>query len=139
MPKSRAFAADLLAWVFHGAQPSWADRAHFWVSLHSADPALAGNSQATAEATYPGYRRAPMGRGPAGMAIEGREATNLQPVEFPACTADGPAQELTHYGIGTDATGEGRLLYSLALDEALVVRRRLAPRVPVRAMTVQET
>lgn len=139
MAKSPVFAAQMLAWVFHGAAPPWASAETLWISLHSDAPGGAGSAQSDSETGYAGYHRQPVARALAAVLIDPArgEATNLAGIEFPVCTQDGGGT-VTHYGIGTDATGAGTLIYSGLLDEPMTVQRRHAPRLPARAMSVKE-
>ena len=65
----------------------------YWFSLHTGDPS--GGNQATHEATYAGYARA-------------RAANDAFSVAFPEATGGGG--HMTHFAVGTDATGEGKIL-----------------------------
>lgn len=134
MAKSRLFAAQALEWVFHGKRPAWEAQTLLWISLHTGDP---GSAQSDSETKYEGYKRQAIARQPTAMPIGADGATNHVVVEFPVCTGDGGGR-VTHYGIGTDATGEGALLYSGLLDEPMTIQRRMAPRLPVGAMSVKE-
>lgn len=136
MPKSPLFAAQTLAWLFHGEAPAWAGQPAFWVSLHTADP-RGQDSQASGECAYPGYRRQRLARTPGGVAIDGAAAANLEILEFPVNRGD--RETITHYGIGVAESGAGALLQSFPLDAPVEVSARQAPRVPVRELTVKES
>ena len=82
-----------------------------YVSLHSADPGEAG-TQATNEVTYGSYARVAVARSAGGWSVTGNSGTNVAAVTFPLGTSGTVAQNATHFGIGTDPSGAGTLLYS---------------------------
>ena len=81
---------------------------NFYVSLHTADPGEAG-SQTTSEAAYTSYARVAVARSGAGWTVSGNNVSNTGAITFPACT--GGSETITHFGIGTDSSGAGTLLY----------------------------
>lgn len=85
-----------------------ADAGSLYISLHTADPGEAG-TQTTSEATYTGYTRVGVVRSAAGWAITANEVENVATVQFPAAT--GGSNTITHIGIGTAASGAGKLLW----------------------------
>lgn len=90
----------------------------FYISLHTADPGEAGN-QTTNEAAYTNYARVSVARSGAGFTISGANASNAATVTFPTCGTTGAT--VTHFGIGTDISGTGNLLFKGALGAARVV------------------
>jgi hypothetical protein len=82
----------------------------FYISLHTADPTVAGD-QSTNEAAWAGYTRIGVARnsGEWDTTTPG-QVSNVNAVAFPACTSGSETD--TYYGIGTDATGPGQLIYS---------------------------
>ena len=86
---------------------------NLYVSLHTADPGEAG-TQSTSEATYTGYARVAVARSSAGWTITDANFTNAGTVQFPAAT--GGSSTVTHIGIGTAASGAGKLLLRSALS-----------------------
>jgi hypothetical protein len=83
-----------------------------YISLHTADPGEAG-SQTTNETAYTNYARVAVARSGAGWTISTNSASNAAAVPFPQCGASGAT--ITHFGIGTDSSGAGTLLYSNTL------------------------
>lgn len=79
-----------------------------YVSLHTGDPGEAG-AQNTSEAAYTNYARVAVARSGAGWTVTGNAATNAAAVTFPACGVTGAT--ITHFGVGTDSSGAGKLLY----------------------------
>jgi hypothetical protein len=76
---------------------------NLYISLHTADPGRGGN-QTTSEATYTGYARLAIVRTSGGWAVSGNQASNAAIATFAQCT--GGSNTITHFGIGTDPTGQ---------------------------------
>lgn len=98
-----------------------------YVSLHTADPGEDGN-QSTTEANYTGYARVAVARSAAGWTVLAATANNTAVVQFPACTAG--TSTVTHIGIGTAASGAGKLLFRSAFDTpaSLAISAGIAPK-----------
>ncbi len=109
-----------------GLLPS-AAAGNLYVSLHTADPGEAG-TQSSSETAYTGYARVPVVRSPAGWTVVDAAATNAATVQFPACTAG--SSTVTHVGIGTAASGAGKLLLRGAFNNppSLAVSAGVAPK-----------
>lgn len=105
----------------------------FYISLHTADPGEAGN-QTTSEATYTSYARVSVARSGAGWTVSGATVSNTAAVTFPACT--GGSNTITHFGIGTDVSGTGNLLYSGALSASLAVSAGITPNFAIGQVSV---
>lgn len=123
MSKGNTFENDLLQLIFNAvAIANIADNAvtapltDLYVSLHTADPGEAGNQQ-TNEATYTGYARKAVARTSGGWTISGNHATNAAAITYDPCT--GGSETITHFGIGTAASGAGKLLYKGSLATVL--------------------
>jgi hypothetical protein len=80
-----------------------------YVSLHTADPGEAGD-QTTSESAYTDYARVAVARSGSGWTVSGNSVSNAAAVTFPVCGASGST--ITHFGIGTDSSGTGTLLFS---------------------------
>lgn len=80
-----------------------------YVSLHTGDPGEAG-SQTTSESAYTNYARVAVARSGAGWTVSGNAVSNAAAITFPACGVTGST--ITHFGIGTDSSGAGTLLFS---------------------------
>lgn len=106
-----------------------------YVSLHTGDPGEAG-SQTTNEATYTSYARVAVARSGAGWTVSGNEASNTSAVTFPACT--GGTNTITHFGVGTDSSGAGVLLYKGALTASLAVSSGITPAFAAGALDITE-
>ena len=120
MTKSNTWENELLALVLTNANVTLVGDAtglrgasvagSLYISLHSADPGEAGN-QSTSEVTYGSYARIAVARG-AGFSVVGSTGSNVAAIEFPLGTTGVVAQNAPYFGVGTSASGAGKLLYS---------------------------
>lgn len=115
-----------------GLQPSTV-AGSFYVSLHTADPGETG-TQTTSEATYTSYARVAVARSGAGWTVSGNSATNAATITFPAAT--GGSNTITHFGIGTDLSGAGNLIFKGALTSSLAVSSGITPSFSASNLTV---
>lgn len=123
MSASNDGETDLLGLIFKSVGPAWSADASFWISLHSADPGE-GGAQDTSEVNYTSYARVAVSRS-TGFSVSANVAFNTGSIAFPAAT--GGSSTVTHFGIGTTATGAGRLLFSGALTGSLAVSNGITP------------
>jgi hypothetical protein len=105
----------------------------FYISLHTGDPGETG-SQTTSESAYTSYARVSVARSGSGWTVSGNTASNAAAVNFPACT--GGTSTVTHFGLGTDASGTGNLLFSGALTASLAISNGITPSFAIGALTV---
>ncbi|MEN9925354.1 MAG: hypothetical protein RL268_1480 [Pseudomonadota bacterium] len=105
----------------------------FYISLHTADPGEAG-TQTTSEATYTGYARVAVARSGAGWTVSAANVSNAAAVTFGACTAG--TNSITHFGIGSDASGTGNLFFKGALTAALSVSAGITPSFAIGELDV---
>lgn len=96
-----------------------------YFSLHTADPGEAGD-QTTSEIAYTSYARVAVTRG-AGFTVSGNQVTPAAAVTFPAGT--GGTGTATHFGIGTDSSGAGVLLYKGAITPNIVCGDGVTPQL----------
>jgi hypothetical protein len=143
MSKSNVFETDLLNLIFRNI-PLPADYGGtLYMSLHTADPGKAGD-QTTGETTYAGYARVAVARDNTVNAfiVTGGTSANSLDAIWPIST-DGP-HILTHWAIGTAATGPGRRMYKFPLRDTggNVVSVQLnalgQPRINAGELTVSE-
>jgi len=145
MSKSNTFENDLLLLIFNntdialigdaaGLQNS-ATAGSLYVSLHTADPGEAGN-QTTNETAYTNYARVAVARSGAGWTVSGNAVSNAALVQFAQCGVTGAT--LTHFGVGTDASGAGKLLYSGALTSSLAVSSGIQPQFAAGDLDITE-
>ena len=145
MSKSNTFENDLLLLVFNntditligdaaGLQNS-AAAGSLYVSLHTSDPDEAGD-QTTNETAYTDYARVAVARSGAGWTVTGNAVANAALVQFPQCGVTGAT--LTHFGVGTDSSGAGKLLYSGALSASLAVSSGIQPQFAAGDLDITE-
>lgn len=106
-----------------------------YVSLHTSDPGEAGD-QTTNETAYTNYARVAVARSGAGWTVTNDTASNAAAVTFPQCGASGAT--ITHFGIGTDSSGAGTLLYSGALTASLAVSNLITPSFAIGELDITE-
>jgi hypothetical protein len=145
MSKSNTFETDLLNLIFlntdialigdaAGLQNS-ATAGNLYVSLHTADPDEAG-TQSTNETAYTNYARVAVPRTGGGWTVSGDTVSNAALVQFAQCGVTGAT--LTHFGVGTDSSGAGKLLYSGALTSSLAVSSGIQPQFAAGDLDVTE-
>lgn len=142
MSKANTFETDILALVFNATPiAGLADNAasspitNLYVSLHTADPGEAGD-QTTSEAAYTSYARVAVARTSGAWTVSGNSVTNAAAVSFPQCT--GGSSTATHVGVGTSASGAGKLLYKGALTASLAVSLGIQPLFAASALVINE-
>jgi len=119
MSKTNTFENDLLLLVFNntditligdaaGLQNS-AAAGSLYVSLHTAEPGEAA-SQTTSETAYTNYARIAVARSGAGWTVSSNSVSNAAAITFATCGVTGAT--ITHWGIGTDSSGAGKMLYT---------------------------
>lgn len=112
--------------------PGSATAGSLYVALHTADPGEAGN-QATNEATYTGYARVAVARSAAGWTVSGGGFSNAAIIGFGKATAG--SSTVTHFSIGTSASGAGMILLSGALSASLAIASPITPSFAVGDLT----
>lgn len=143
MSATNAFETALLTLYFNntdhaavgdaaGIQNS-ATAGSFYISLHTADPGETG-TQTTSEATYTSYARVAVARSGAGWTVSGANASNAAAINFPAAT--GGTNTITHFGIGSDASGVGNLFFKGALSASLAVSTGITPSFAIGELDV---
>jgi hypothetical protein len=95
-----------------------------YVSLHTSDPGEAG-SQTTNETSYTSYARVAVARSGAGWTVSGNSVSPAAAITFAACT--GGTATITHFGIGTDSSGAGVLLYKGTVTPNISVSSGVTP------------
>lgn len=134
MSKGNVFETELLDLILNntgialigdatGILPSTADGS-LYVALHTADPGEAG-VQTTSEATYTSYARVAVARTGALWTVTAGSAQNAGAIAFPEAT--GGSNTITHFSIGTAASGAGKILYSGALSVSRAVSSGITP------------
>jgi hypothetical protein len=144
VPKSTAASNSIVALIFNATpyaniadDAAVAPLGNLYLSLHTADPGL-GGSQLTNETSYTNYVRIAVARTVGGWAVPvGGATNNVALAQFAQCGVTGAT--LTHVGIGTDASGAGRMLYTGALNSPLAVANLIQPQFSATALTVTES
>lgn len=133
MSKGNTFENDFVKLIFNGTPiANIADNAvsspltSLYLSLHTADVGEAGD-QTTSEANYTGYARVAVARNSSGFTISNNAVTLVANTEFPACT--GGSSTITHFAIGTSASGAGKILYKGAVSPTITVTNGVTPRL----------
>jgi hypothetical protein len=137
MSKSNSWENDLLLLLFNntgaanigdatGLRGSTA-AGSLYCSLHTADPGEAGD-QTTSEISYTGYARVAVARSSAGWTVAANSVSPTATVGFPASTG-GTGGTVTHFGVGTAASGAGKLLYSGTVTPNLSVSSGVTPQL----------
>jgi hypothetical protein len=136
MSKTNTFENDLLLLIFNntdialigdaaGIQNS-AAAGSLHVSLHTADPGEAG-AQNTTEVSYTGYARVAVARTAGGWTVTGNSVSPTAAINFGQCTAG--SATATHFGVGTDASGAGKLLYKGAITPNISISAGVTPQL----------
>ena len=134
MSKSNACENSLLELLFKntdfalvgdaaGLQNS-AAAGNLYFSLHTADPGEAG-TQTTSEIAYTSYARVAVARSGAGFVVTANSVSPAATVTFPA--GSGGSGTATHFGVGTDVSGAGVLLYSGTVTPNIVCGSGVTP------------
>lgn len=97
-----------------------------YLSLHTADPGETGD-QTTNETAYGGYARVAVPRSGAGFSRAGNVITLVANADFAACTSG--SATITHFAIGTAASGAGKRLVSGPVTPNIPVSTPVAPRL----------
>ena len=145
MSKSNAWETDLLKLLFQnidaanigdagGLRGSLA-AGNLYVSLHSADPGEAGD-QTTNEVAYTGYARVAVARSAGGWAVSGNTVNPVASIDFPQCT--GGSVTATHFGIGTSASGAGKLLYSGTVTPNIPIANGVVPKLTTASAITED-
>jgi len=143
--KGNTFENELLLHIFNnaaialigdagGLQPSVA-AGSLYVSLHTATPDEAGN-QTTNETAYvidggsTPYARKALARtsGATGWDVSGNSVSPGANIDFDECVSS-PGAALTHFAVGTTATGTGKVLYYGTLTPNITMAAGVIPRV----------
>jgi hypothetical protein len=135
MSKGNTFENDLLKLILNAVPiANLADDAasspltSLHVALHTANPGE-GGSQTTNECTYGDYDRVPVDRdaGSPFWSISGGIANPSAPIDFPEASSG--SETATHFSIGTDPSGAGKILYSGAITPNLSISTGAVPRL----------
>lgn len=145
MSKSNTWENDLLLLVFNNTNAANIGDAtglrgsstagSLYLSLHTADPGEAGD-QSTNEIAYTGYARVAVARSGSGFTVTGNAVALAANADFPAGT--GGSGTATHFGIGTSASGAGKLLYKGSLSPSIVCGNGVTPRINAGTVVTED-
>ena len=100
----------------------------YYLSLHTADPTdTPATEQTTNETSYTGYARYELERNGTDWVVTGSSVSPGANVDFPECTAG--TATVTHAGIGTAASGNGKLLFVGVISPSIVIAAGVVPRI----------
>jgi hypothetical protein len=105
-----------------------------YISLHTANPGETGD-QTTSEIAYTGYARVAVARSGAGWTVAGSNVSNAALVTFGEMTG-GAGGTVTYFGIGTDSTGVGELLFFATATPNLSVVNGIIPEFAIGDLDV---
>ena len=141
MSKGNTFENDWLKLIFNAtAIANIADNAasapltNLYASLHTGDPGEAGD-QTTSEATYTSYARVAVARTTGGWTVTNNSVSPVSDITFPQAT--GGTNTITHFAVGTAASGAGKILYKGTVTPNISVSSGVTPRLTT-ASTVTE-
>lgn len=145
MSKGNSFETELLELIFENVDLALIGDAtglrgsstagSLYIALHTADPGE-GGSQNTSEAAYTSYARVAVARSGAQWTIASGACENANAIVFPAAT--GGSETISHFSIGTDSSGAGKILYKGALTSNLAVSSGITPQFAAGALDVTE-
>lgn len=145
MGKSNTFENEFLALIFQNANigrigdtigvRGSVSAGSIYIALHTADPGEDGD-QLTNEANYTSYARVAVVRSESGWIVSGNSVVNADVIAFPVCT--GGSNTITHFSIGTDPSGTGKILFKGALTDSLSVSNGITPTFAAGALEVTE-
>lgn len=143
MSKSNTFENDLLLLIFNATGIAYvaddagtSPLASLYVSLHTADPGETGN-QSTNECAYTSYARVAVARTSGGFTVTGSSVSPVNDINFPTCTGSADSETATHFAIGTDASGTGKILYSGTITPNIAITYNVPP-VLTQSTTITE-
>lgn len=106
-----------------------------YVSLHTADPGEAGD-QTTSEITYTSYARVAVARNGTAWVRTTNSVSPNAAITFPAGT--GGSGTATYFGVGTDSSGAGKLLYSGTVTPNIVCGDGITPELSVATAITED-
>lgn len=142
MSKGNTFENDLLKLIFNAtAIANIADNAisspltNLYVSFHTSDPGEAGD-QETNECSYTNYDRIAVVRTTGGWTVTDNSCSPVANIE--GATAGSGPQTITHFAIGTAASGGGKILYKGTVTPNIVINSGVIPRLTTASTIVED-
>lgn len=147
MSKGNTFENDLLLLIFNNTNCALVGDAtglrgsstagSLYVSLHTADVAE-GGAQTANEATYTGYARIAVARSSAGWTVTANAVTNAATIGDATWDCTAGSNTITHFAVGTDSSGAGKVLYKGALSASLAVSAGITPQFAAGELDITE-
>lgn len=141
MSKGNTFENDLLKLIFNAtgianlaSNASASPLTNLYVSLHTSDPGETGN-QSSNETTYGSYARVAVARSAAGWTVSDNQVVPFANIDF--ATATSGTATITHFAVGTDVSGTGKILYKGTVTPNISVSNGVTPRLTT-ASTITE-
>lgn len=142
MSKGNTYENDLLKLIFNAtAIANIADNAatspltNLYVSLHTGDPGETGN-QTTNECAYTSYARVAVARTSGGWTVTANSVSPAAAITFPEAT--GGSETATHFAVGTDSTGTGKLLYSGTISPNISISTGVIPELTTATAVTED-
>lgn len=132
------FENELLKLIFNATPiPGVADNAtttpdtEYFVALHTEDPTKSPLPlQTSAEIAYTAYARQAVPRTELGWEIDQGKVIPVEIIEFPEVTGVvGSVRTATHFSVGTDVSGGGKVMFSGLLKPAITIANGAQPRI----------
>lgn len=142
MSKTNNWENSILALLFNATPvANVADNAssspltNLHVSLHTSDPGEAG-AQNTNETTYTSYARVAVARSGSGWTVTANSVSPVANIDFPAAT--GGTATITHFGVGSAASGAGVLYYKGTVTPNISVSTGVTPRLTTASAITED-
>ncbi len=143
MSKGNTFENDLLKLIFNATtianiaiNATASPLTNLYVSWHTADPGEAGD-QTTNEASWTNYARVAVARTSGGWTVTANSVSPVANIDQVLAATGGGTVTCTHWAVGTDPTGTGKILYSGTLTPNTAVQSGVTARI-TPASTITE-
>jgi hypothetical protein len=146
MSKSNTFENELILHIFTNTAISFIGDAvglrgstvagSLYVSLHTADPTEFA-TQASNETAYTGYVRVAVARSGSAWDVTANSVSPNANIDFAECTA-APGAAITHFGVGTDSSGSGKMLYSGTVTPNITMAVGVIPRLKTTSTITED-
>lgn len=133
--KGNTFENDLLGLIFNATaianiaqNNGTSPLTNLYLALHTADPGEAGDqtTNEVALSAYGQYARVAVPRTSAGFTLGTGQVTLTAARDFPTMTS-GTGGTITHFSVGTAASGTGKILYKGAVSPNIVLGTNVTP------------
>lgn len=145
MSKSNTFETNFLSHIFENAGIALIGDAtgvrgstvagSLYFSLHTANPTDVSD-QTTSEVTYTSYARVAVARSSAGWTVTGNAVAVDANVTFP--TGTGGSGTATHWGLGTDVSGVGKMLFYGPISPSIVCGNGITPQLTAGTVVTED-